>query len=567
MLSRLAIRNYALIESVELEFGPGLTVITGETGSGKSIMLGALSLLLGTRADSRVAGTGKSRVEATFEDVDPAMRQILEDKGIDWIESEDAEGRTHNEVTIRREIAAEGRSRAFVNDIPVTLSTLQAIGPKLVYIHSQHANAGLNDPAEQLHVIDVFSHNSAELEKYRVCFRRFVELKRRIAGIRERVAKSRENEEFLRFQFAQLDKLKPKRDELPAIERRYEVLSDADEIKEHLSALSALLGQGDSGLLSGISEARGMVDRLDFGMFGNNAVDAQIPERIEVLETELRDIADTIEDINASVDTDPATLGKLSERMKAYYDAVKYFKVRDANELVDLYDKIRSELGEIGGDGGELPELEREARGVAGELRKLAGELTETRRKGAAAFGGKLISAARTLGLPNLRFEVVVEPGKMSSTGQDHVVFMCSFNRNSEMRPVGETASGGEMSRLMLSLKAVEADKVNMPTIVFDEVDTGVSGEIAERMGGMMRNMGGHMQVMAITHLPQVAAQGANHFKVYKRDENNRTVTHVERLTGEQRVREIASMISGSTVTEAAMANARALLANDGVEP
>lgn len=561
MLRRLGIRNYALIEGVDVEFGPGMTVITGETGSGKSIMLGALSLLTGGRADSRVVAGGKSRIEATFEDVDPEMRRLFEERGIEWVEYDDADGTgTRNEVAIRREIAAEGRSKIYINDTPVTLATLAAIGPKLVYIHSQHANAGLSDEAEQLHVVDVFSGALAQLEDYRRDFRRFAALRRDIDRVKERNAKNRENEEFLRFQCGQLDALKPKKGELTEIEKRYEVLSDADEIKQRLASLASLFGSGDRGMLGDVSEARGIVDKIDFSLFGRDVEGQDIPARMEVMETEIRDIADAIDDMYSGLDTNPAALERLSSRMQAYYAAVKHFKVKDADELADLHIKLKQELGELTGDGGELPELERQAREMARVLKEKAAVLTRMRQEGARLLGDEIYAAARTLGLPNLKFEVRVSPAKLTSTGGDRVEFLCAFNRNATLQPVGDTASGGEMSRLMLSLKAVVARRMNMPTIVFDEVDTGVSGEIAEQMGLMMRRMGDDIQVMAITHLPQVAAQGVEHFKVYKRDEGDRTVTHVEKLDHEARVSEIAAMISGSEVTEAARENARALL-------
>ena len=561
MLRRLGIRNYALIEGVDVEFGPGMTVITGETGSGKSIMLGALSLLTGGRADSRVVAGGKSRIEATFEDVDPEMRRLFEERGIEWVAYDDAdETGTRNEVTIRREIAAEGRSKIYINDTPVTLATLAAIGPKLVYIHSQHANAGLSDEAEQLHVVDVFSGTIPQLEDYRRDFRRFAALRRDIDRVKERNAKNRENEEFLRFQCGQLDALKPKKGELTEIEKRYEVLSDADEIKQRLASLAALFGSGDRGMLGDVAEARGIVDKIDFSLFGRDVEDQDIPARMEVMETEIRDIADAIDDMYSGLDTNPAALERLSSRMQAYYAAVKHFKVKEADELADLHIKLKQELGELTGDGGELPELERQAREMARVLKEKAGMLTRMRQGGARLLGDEIYAAARTLGLPNLKFEVRVSPAKLTSTGGDRVEFLCAFNRNATLQPVGDTASGGEMSRLMLSLKAVVARRMNMPTIVFDEVDTGVSGEIAEQMGLMMRRMGDDIQVMAITHLPQVAAQGVEHFKVYKRDEGERTVTHVEKLDHEARVSEIAAMISGSEVTEAARENARALL-------
>lgn len=550
-----------MIEGVDVEFGPGMTVITGETGSGKSIMLGALSLLTGGRADSRVVAGGKSRIEATFEDVYPEMRRLFEERGIEWVAYDDAdETGTRNEVTIRREIAAEGRSKIYINDTPVTLATLAAIGPKLVYIHSQHANAGLSDEAEQLHVVDVFSGTTRQLEDYRRDFRRFAALRRDIDRVKERNAKNRENEEFLRFQCGQLDALKPKKGELTEIEKRYEVLSDADEIKQRLASLASLFGSGDRGMLGDVAEARGIVDKIDFSLFGRDVEDQDIPARMEVMETEIRDIADAIDDMYSGLDTNPAALERLSSRMQAYYAAVKHFKVKEADELADLHIKLKQELGELTGDGGELPELERQAREMARVLKEKAAELTRMRQEGARLLGDEIYAAARTLGLPNLKFEVRVSPTKLTSTGGDRVEFLCAFNRNATLQPVGDTASGGEMSRLMLSLKAVVARRMNMPTIVFDEVDTGVSGEIAEQMGLMMRRMGDDIQVMAITHLPQVAAQGVEHFKVYKRDEGDRTVTHVEKLDHEARVSEIAAMISGSEVTGAARENARALL-------
>lgn len=561
MLRRLTISNYALIERVELDFAPGLTVITGETGSGKSIMLGALALILGNRADSRVVSSGKkATVIAEFENVDSTLRSLFEEKGIDWLESEDQD--IDNEVVIRREISASGRSRIYINDTPVTLATLSEIGPRLMDIHSQNANARLADLVHQLSVIDTMSGDEGALRAYRESFRRFVELRHAIDAKKRRMEESRRNEAFIRFRFEQLNKLKPKKGELKEIERRYEVLSDADEIKERLSSLSAMLGDSETGLLNGLSEARASMEKLDFSMFGDNAREADLNERMEVMYSELRDIAETIEDINSSVDTDPATLEKLSARMQAYYEAVKRFRVEDADELVDLYSGLREQMAEISGEDPDLPVMEREARQQAAGLKEQAAALTALRKEGALQFADRITETARELGLPNLRFEVSLTPARLSSTGGDHVEFLCSFNRNGEMRPVGDVASGGEMSRLMLSIKGVIADRVQMPTLVLDEIDTGVSGEIAERMGRMMRQMSRNIQVLAITHLPQVAAQGDSHIKVYKQDEADRTVTHVASLDDAGRCREIAAMISGSQVTEAAMQNARALMNN-----
>ena len=560
MLRRLQISNYALIEEAELEFGDGFTVLTGETGSGKSIMLGALSLLLGNRADSRVAAGGKARVLAQFEDVDSELRPLLESKGIDWLQSDNGDG---GEITIRREISAEGRSRTFVNDTSVTLATLSEIAVRLVDIHSQMANSKLGNPDEQLKIVDAYSGNSSELDLYRKSFREFVGYKRKIKSIRQRIEKNRENEEFLRFQLEQLDRLKPRKGELDEIEKRYEMLSDADEIRERLVRLLGLMGDSDHGIQGDMSEALGMVGKLDFSLFGNIGADADILARMQAIQTELRDIASTFEEMSGMISTDPATLSRLSDRMQNYYDTVKRFHVGNADELVELQSDLRRELNEINGGGEELPELERHARACGAELKRRAEALSETRRQGAGALADKILQEARGLGLANLKFKIAVDNVKLNPDGQDHVVFMGSFNKNGEMRPISEIASGGEMSRLMLSLKAVVAERINMPTVIFDEVDTGVSGEIADRMGRMMNRMGERMQVLAITHLPQVAARGNDHFKVYKLDEADRTVTHIGKLDDPQRVSEIAAMISGSHVSEAALSNARALLGGD----
>ena len=560
MLRRLQISNYALIEEAELEFGDGFTVLTGETGSGKSIMLGALSLLLGNRADSRVAAGGKARVLAQFEDVDSELRPLLESKGIDWLQSDNGDG---GEITIRREISAEGRSRTFVNDTSVTLATLSEIAVRLVDIHSQMANSKLGNPDEQLKIVDAYSGNSSELDLYRKAFREFVGYKRKIKSIRQRIEKNRENEEFLRFQLEQLDRLKPRKGELDEIEKRYEMLSDADEIRERLVRLLGLMGDSDHGIQGDMSEALGMVGKLDFSLFGNIGADADILARMQAIQTELRDIASTFEEMSGMISTDPATLSRLSDRMQNYYDTVKRFHVGNADELVELQSDLRRELNEINGGGEELPELERRARACGAELKRRAEALSETRRQGAGALADKILQEARGLGLANLKFKIAVDNVKLNPDGQDHVVFMGSFNKNGEMRPISEIASGGEMSRLMLSLKAVVAERINMPTVIFDEVDTGVSGEIADRMGRMMNRMGERMQVLAITHLPQVAARGNDHFKVYKLDEADRTVTHIGKLDDPQRVSEIAAMISGSHVSEAALSNARALLGGD----
>ncbi len=562
MLKNLTIRNYALIENLELEFGPGLTIITGETGAGKSIMLGALGLVMGGRADTRIISDGgdKSVVTALFTDIDPELRQIFDERGIDWIE--DADGRP--ELTVRRELTASGRSKVYVNDSPVTLQTLSAIVPRLIDIHSQHANAKINDPAERLRIIDSLAGNSELLADYRMVFNEYVELRRAIKARRERMAATAKNIEFLRFQLEQLDRLAPKRGELKEIERRFEVLSDADEIKEHLYALASILGDSDRGVQSLLGEAVSAADKIDFRLLGMKSEDADgvsgIVERLRALIIEAKDIYETVDDLNSSVDTDPAALAKLSARMNLYYETVKRFRVREADDLVALHEDVRRQVADVTLGDSELPEMESEARRVAHELKLKADELTETRVRCAAEFSRLLCETARPLGLANIKFTAEVGPRKLSASGQDEVEFLCSFNKNGTPKPIGDIASGGEISRMMLSLKSILAGHINLPTIIFDEVDTGVSGEIADKMGDMMHAVSHDMQVIVITHLPQVAAKGDAHFKVYKTDADTRTVTHVRQLTVDDRIRELAAMISGSEVSEAALSAARALL-------
>ena len=555
MLSKLSIRNYALIDSLELEFDSGLTIITGETGAGKSIMLGALSMIMGGRADSRVIADGgsKSVVEASFAFPPASLEQSFAENDLDW---------NAEELLIRREIASNGRSRVFINDVPVTLSVLASISGYLIDIHSQPENARLTSQTAQLEIIDSVSDNEKLRKRYAEAFRRFVEIRNRVKRIRQEQDRMRENREYLQFQYEGLKTLSPKRGELETIEKRFELLSDADEIRERLQYFRSLLGDSDRGALDLLRTAKAEADRVDYSLVGIETDEdtPAIPERLENVIVELQDMYETIDDAVLRIDADPAVLEKLSRRMNEYYDAVKQYRVKTADELVDMLEKIGSQLDVIETGGEELPMLEKEGKRVASEVKELAVRLTESREEGARRFSRVVTETARPLGLSNLDFSVNIAAGKMGPTGQDRVEFRCSFNKNQVAGPIAGMASGGEMSRLMLTIKRVLAGRMNLPTIIFDEIDTGVSGEIADKMGEMMVDMSRDMQVMAITHLPQVAAKGDSHFKVFKKDEETRTLTHVRRLDEEARVREIAAMMSGSEVGDAALNNARVLL-------
>jgi len=553
MLEKLTIKNYALISSLELDFSNGLTILTGETGAGKSIMLGALSLLLGARADTRVIADegSKSIVEALFVDVDQDLKSYFDNNDLEW---------NGGEVIIRREIAQNGRSRTFINDRPVTLSILSQLAEQLIDIHSQHANARINDPQAQLEIVDVISDNESLRKDYLEEFAAYVNLRSRIHRLRDSIDKARENIEFMRFQLEQLNKLNPRRGELEQVERKFELLSDADDIKERLNGISALIGGYEGGALDKLGEARSLASAIDLRMFENDPEQKSVNERLDELVIELKDIYETVEDYASSIDSDPQMLSRTADRMNQYYDAVKRFRVKDAEELVDLREDLISRLDAIDLGDSQLPELEKEYKAKGKALKERADILSASRRKGAEEFAALLNETARPLGLANMNFTVSVETGKLTPQGQDRIEFLCAFNKNQTPGPISKMASGGEISRLMLSMKRILASRMNLPTIIFDEVDTGVSGEIADKMGDMMTEMSRDMQVMAITHLPQVAAKGSSHFKVYKKDGEGKTNTYVSALSPEERVREIAAMMSGSNVSEAALDNARALL-------
>ena len=555
MLRKLIIRNYALIDGLELDFSPGFTIITGETGAGKSIMLGALSLLMGGRADSRVIADGgsKSVVEAVFDNPPSFLEPFFNRNDVDW---------NPDEIIIRREIAVNGRSRVFVNDVPVTLSVLSAIAVHLIDIHSQHENARLVNTEAQLETVDSVSDNEELRARYTTAFGRFVEIRNKVKRLRAEIERNRENRNNLLYQYEGLKEFNPKRGELEELERRFELLSDADEIREKLLHIRSVLGENDRGAVDLVRSARSETDKMDLSLVGITAEEnvPTIPERLESIIIELQDIYETVDDALSGVEADPAALDKISFRMNNYYTVMKHYNVKNGDELVDLMEKIKSQLDAIETGGEELPELEKEGKRMASVVKELGRELTESRLKGAEKFSAAVTEAARPLGLPNLNFQVSVEPAKLGPNGQDKVEFLSAFNKNQTPSPLAGMASGGEMSRLMLTIKGVLAGRLNLPTVIFDEIDTGVSGEIADKMGAMMRSMSRDMQVMAITHLPQVAAKGNRHFKVYKRDEESRTVTRVSELKGDDRVREIAAMMSGSTVEDAALRNARILI-------
>lgn len=555
MIRQLSIYNYALIDKVELTLKDGLTILTGETGAGKSVMMGAISLLMGERADSKVLANreGKAVVEGVFDTVAPSVKEVLDANDLDW---------NDGQIIVRREIAANGRSRAFINDSPVTLPLLTEVAGGLVDIHSQHSNRLLSKPEYQLSIIDSIAENSDLLTDYKKDFSRFVALRNKIKRLRDAMEKSRESRELHAFQLEQLSKINPKQGELEEVEKEYDILSDADELRSSINQAAYLLTTADESALSKIGDAGAAIDGIDFSLFEGQTDSSQpgLMERLRNVYIELKDIGDTLSRIASGIESDPVRLAKADARLKELYEAVKRFKVADYDALVSLYASLKEECGGGAESVGELNTLESEARKLGDSLKEKAELISISREAAARKFEETLTSDARPLGLKNLRFSVSITKGKLTPDGKDTVEFLCAFNKNQPLMPLAQTASGGEMARLTLCIKAITANKLKLPTVIFDEIDTGVSGDIADRMGSMMADIASGMQVFAITHLPQVAVKGKSHLLVFKHDEGERTVSHVKTLDSEERVKEIARMLSGKKINEAALSNARALL-------
>lgn len=553
MLKRLDISNYALIENVEFTPGSGLTIITGETGAGKSILLGALSLLQGARADSRrlSAGGKKIVVEGAFTPEGEGLRRLLMENDLEW---------NDDELLLRREISTSGRSRAFINDTPVTTSLLAEVSARLIDVHSQHQNLLINDPRYQLRIIDAIAANGPEREAYLDAYREYSKLYARVAELKKKIASGRENEEFIRFRLEHLHKLKPKAGEQADLERKQEILSDSAAISENLCGALELISGDENSVLAKLRDSRRLLQDINTDLFEDTSEDGGLMSRLESVMVELRDIADTLMNWRGRVHSNPALLAKIEARLQRIYDAQHRLKVPDEQGLIDLQNDLERQLASLTGEDGELPELQQRLRASGVILKECAEALTESRRAAADRFSQMIVEAARPLGMNHLKFAVSLTAGKLTPEGRDVPTFLCSFNKNQELQSVASIASGGEISRLMLCLKSIVADKMELPTLIFDEVDTGVSGDVAARIGAMMRRISRSRQVLAITHLPQVAAQGDIHYKVYKEDTEDTTHSHIRILEGEDRVVETARMLAGAVVDEAAILNARSLL-------
>ena len=550
MLESLHISNYALIDNLDIDFHNGFNIITGETGAGKSIILGALSLILGGRADTKVIRNNekKSVIEAIFSIKDyPSLKKICDDNDIEW---------DNLQCILRREIAPNGRSRAFVNDSPVSLSQLSDIAIQLVDIHSQHQNLLLASPDYQLNIIDNLAGNNDRLKEYHQLYQEYVNTVRQLKETRRAIEKGVADEDFTRFQLEQLEEINLVAGEQEDLEREREILSNMTSIKETLYSALEALTNGKSNVLSLLSSAVDDCEDLENVLEDEN----NLTERLETARIEIQDIAETLSQYDSNLNADPQELEKIEDRLNKIYSLEHKHKVSTVDELIAIRDNLQKRLNAIDNSDYTIEQLEKQARQAYKIALSAAKEISKHRQEEAISFAKLLKERALPLGMKNLQCEIKITPIEISSTGIDKIEFLFAFNKNQQLMPVGNTASGGEISRLMLSIKTIIADKMQLPSIIFDEVDTGVSGDIANSMGEMMQSIARNIQVLAITHLPQVASKGNNHYKVFKEDDETSTLTRIKELSIEERVDELALMLSGSTINEAARANARSLL-------
>lgn len=551
MIESLHISNYALIDTIDIDFSPGLNIITGETGAGKSIILGALSLLLGSRADSRAVKRPekKSVIEAVFNvEGNTGLERYCTGKDIDTDPAH---------CILRREISPSGRSRGFVNDTPVPLSTLEEVALMLVDLHSQNRNRLLADNGFQLDIIDTLSGNAALLQEHGRRYRLFRSAMLAFRDAKREIERTRNDEEFTRFQLDQINAASPMAGELEELERDRDVIANAAAIKSRLATLLDTLTNGTVNAADLLAEACNDIDKLDSLFAGE---EKRLRERLESAIIDIRDISLALEKADRTVDSDPGMLEDTDNRISQLRGLLRRHNLETVEELITLRDTLAKRLARLDDSETVLADLEREARRTHALARETARKLSESRKHTALQLAEKLRETAVPLGMKNLRCEIAVVEADLSATGCDAIEFRFAFNKQQQPVAVGASASGGEVSRIMLALKTIVAESVSLPSIIFDEVDTGVSGEVANRMGQMMRSLAGHIQVIAITHLPQVAAKGEKHFKVFKQDDDTATHTYIRHLSDDERVAELAQMLSGENATETAEAAARELL-------
>ena len=550
MLKQLYIKNFTLIDELNISLYPGFSVITGETGAGKSIILGAIGLLLGNRADSKAIKAGRDRcvIEAHFDLSRYGMQKFFDDHDIDY----DAD-----DTIIRRELTAAGKSRAFINDTPVPLTRMRELGEQLVDIHSQHQNLLLQKEDFQLNVVDIIAQDADQLKVYQKEYYAYRKAKELLEELKAEIAKNRENEEFMRFQHKELDDANLQEGELEQLEQEAETLSHSEDIKTALyEADSALSGENDS-ILDKLKNATHQLENI-CDVYPSMA---DVAGRMQSSYIELKDIAQEISSSVDHVEFDPNRLDAINTRLDKLYTLQQKFHVETVTELIATRDRIAEQLSHIDNGDEDIEEKEKEFAALLVKAEKQAALLTSIRQKSAKAIEKEMKGRLIPLGIPNVRFEIAFAEKPLSGNGADKVSFLFSANKSTQLQPISQVASGGEIARVMLSLKAMISGAVKLPTIIFDEIDTGVSGKIAEKMADIMEEMGlQNRQVLSITHLPQIAAKGSHHYKVLKEETENGTISHMKELNNQERIEEIAQMLSGSDITQAALANAKELL-------
>lgn len=550
MLKHLFIKNYTLIDELDIEFREGFSVITGETGAGKSIILGAIGLLLGQRAESKTIkqGAEKCIVEAHFNLSRYDLAVFFEQNDIEF----DA-----TDTIVRRELTVAGKSRAFINDTPVSLVQMKELGEQLIDVHSQHQNLLLGKHDFQLQVVDIIANDEKELSAYQQSFQAFRATEQQLKALQEEIEQGQKEADFLQFQYDELSSAHLVADEQEELEAKSDTMTHAEDIKQALYETDSALSNDDTGVIQALRRSASSLNSIKNVL----APVAELAERVESTYVELKDVAAEVSDLLENIDFDPSELDAVNLRLDKIYELQKKYHVESVVELLTIQDNLQQRLSNIENSDEAVAELQQKQNVLKEECAKKADALTLKREKAAREIEKQMCKRLVPLGMPNVRFQISVEHDELSRNGQDKVSFLFSANTSTALQSVALVASGGEIARVMLSLKAMVSGAVKLPTIIFDEIDTGVSGKIAEQMARIMYEMGmQNRQVISITHLPQIAALGTTHYKVYKEETPQGTTSHMQMLDESQRVSELAQMLSGSNITEAAMENARQLL-------
>ncbi|WP_321299237.1 DNA repair protein RecN [Marinifilum fragile] len=549
MLQSISIQNYALINQLEIDFSDGFSVITGETGSGKSILLGALSLVLGQRSEGNVLKDKEKKcvIECSFYIEKYNLQEFFEKNELDY----------EKEAIVRREILPSGKTRAFVNDTPVSLKTLKELGVCLVDIHSQNQNLVLGSFEYQVGIVDTYAQNAALLAKYQLSFKKYQDLKKELKNQEEIAAKEKADLDYFQFQLEQLNEANLVEGEQKDMEEELETLNHAEEIKSGLYQAYGFLSEGESSVISQIKEARSAISKIQ-GVF--TEADSYF-ERLDSSLIELQDLSQELDRSNELVEFDNGRIDFLNQRLDTIYSLQQKHRVDSVEELMQIRDDLEGKVGKIESSDELIEDLKEQLTGQKIELQKAADNLSNSRKKAVPKIEKTIVSQLILLGIPNANFRVQISNSEeFQQLGADKVTFLFSANKNGSLEEVQRVASGGELSRLMLSIKYLISSSTALPSIVFDEIDTGVSGEIADKMGSMMNQMAENIQVISITHLPQIAGKGKFHYKVYKADDEHETYSNIVLLDKQSRIEELAKMLSGTDLTKAALENAKVLL-------